>query len=128
MKLDKKRLFLSVSVCLAVCALMLAHHIIWRKTGMGIPCPIYKIFGIQCAGCGMSRAAFALLTLDLAKAHSHHLLVIPTLLYLLWFIGSAIIRFSKHEKIPLDVKPYFVHFIFISIFVAYGIVRIFLPI
>ena len=125
-KLDKKRLFLSIAVIFAVCALFLAHHILWRLTGFGIPCPYYKLLGIKCAGCGMTRAVFALLSLDIIGAHKHNILIIPMLAYIAWLVGGVTLRYARHEKYPFDLKPYAPHFIILTALVLYGTVRIFL--
>lgn len=38
------------------------------QLGIGIPCPFYSLTGLLCPGCGNSRAALALLRLDLPAA------------------------------------------------------------
>lgn len=48
-------------------------------------CPIYRLTGIPCPGCGMTRALFRLLFLDFAGAWYYHPLVFvipPAILYL----------------------------------------------
>lgn len=39
---------------------------------VGITCPIRFLTGISCAGCGMTRAWFSLLRLDLSASFSYH--------------------------------------------------------
>ncbi len=39
---------------------------------LGITCPIKYVTGISCPGCGMSRATWAMLRLDLAAAVYYH--------------------------------------------------------
>ena len=122
-KLDKKRLFLSLAVVFAVCALLIAHHIVWRSTGIGIPCLFNKLFGIKCAGCGMTRAMFALFSLDIKGAHEYNLLILPMLAYIVWFVGRIIHRFARHKESPFDVKPYAVHFVMAALLLIYGVLR-----
>ncbi|MBE6913072.1 MAG: DUF2752 domain-containing protein [Ruminococcaceae bacterium] len=49
-------------------------------------CPVYYVTGISCPGCGMTRALFALLRLDLSTALYYHpliffcIVVLPVLL------------------------------------------------
>ena len=49
-----------------VCATVI---IMWA---LNIPCPIKALFGISCAGCGMSRAMLSVLSLDIAAAFAYH--------------------------------------------------------
>ncbi|MBQ3048589.1 MAG: DUF2752 domain-containing protein [Oscillospiraceae bacterium] len=35
-------------------------------------CPIYQIFGVQCPGCGMTRAFLCAVCLDFKAAFQHH--------------------------------------------------------
>ena len=37
-----------------------------------LPCPFQYIFGIDCPGCGMTRAYISLLRLDLGRAFAYH--------------------------------------------------------
>ena len=48
-------------------------------------CPIYRLTGIPCPGCGMTRALFRLLSLDFAGAWYYHprvFVIPPAILYL----------------------------------------------
>lgn len=55
-------------------------------TASGIGCPIRYVTGIPCPGCGMSRAAFALLHLDFAGAFAAHPMVFVIFPYLFYAI------------------------------------------
>ncbi len=55
-------------------------------TVSGIGCPIRYVTGIPCPGCGMSRAAFALLRLDFAEAFVAHPMVFVIFPYLFYAI------------------------------------------
>lgn len=52
--------------------------------GIGIPCLFRKSTGLLCPGCGNSRAAMALLRLDLLSALQYNLLFPLEILYLAW--------------------------------------------
>lgn len=62
----------------------------------GITCPILFLTGISCAGCGMSRAWFCLLRLDVAGAFSYH----P----LFWIPPVAAVLFLIRHKLPSRLK------------------------
>lgn len=71
-------------IILALCAALVALLAISR-----IGCPFYRIFGIPCPGCGMTRAFLACLRLDFAAAWRYHPMVfsLPYLLALFWKDG-----------------------------------------
>lgn len=61
-------------------------------------CPIYKMSGLYCSGCGSQRALHDLLHLDFKGAFGHNLLIIPSLLVLLIDVGQ---RFYNPKKSSL---------------------------
>lgn len=71
---------------LLVCiALALAAYASARGLGWG--CPVWRVTGVPCPGCGMSRATVALLRLDFAAALRYHPMVFvlpPVVLYVLF--------------------------------------------
>lgn len=71
---------------LGLCAALVA---VFALSGIG--CPFYRIFGIPCPGCGMTRAFLACLRLDFAAAWRYHPMVfsLPYLLALFWKDGAV---------------------------------------
>ena len=57
------------SFIIAIVSLAAVVILMWA---FNIPCPIKHLTGLSCAGCGMSRAYFSALTLDLESAFSYH--------------------------------------------------------
>ncbi len=116
MKENIKQLLKSKSTYGIIGAMLLYILLI---TVSGIGCPIKWFTGISCPGCGMSRSVMCLLQLDFAKAFEYHALTvfaIPAFLYMVLgkkpLLGSV-----KKEKV--------VHTIFITTFIAYYIIRLF---
>ena len=64
---------------------------------LGVPCIFKHFFGIECIGCGMTRAILSALRLDFKKAFMYHSMFwsIPVLYIYFIFDGKAIGR-----KIP----------------------------
>ena len=58
-----------------------------------IGCPIRRITGYPCFGCGMTRAVISLLKLDFSAAFQYHAMVwsVP-LLYLLFLVDGKLFR------------------------------------
>lgn len=80
----------------------------------GIGCPIKFFTGVSCAGCGMSRAYFALLKGDVASAFYYHpLFPVPA-------IFVPVFYFRK----KLGRVYYFICAIFIALFVGVYLYRI----
>ena len=63
--------------------------------GLVIGCPVYRVFGWSCPGCGMSRAFLAALRLDFSAAFSYH----PLFCLFLPETAYVILR-GKTLKIP----------------------------
>ena len=64
------------------------------STWLRIPCPILKLTGIRCLGCGMTRAVMALLQGEWQQALQHHGMVwsLPVLVLLFLFDGKLFRR------------------------------------
>ena len=68
----RKRIFKIYTAILSVGLI----YLLWiRLTGLKIPCLYLLTTGLQCPGCGMTRALWALLRLDFAAAFSWNPLI-----------------------------------------------------
>ncbi len=77
-----RNLLLGATGCLG---LVLVFSILARM-GIGIPCLFHRLTGLSCPGCGNSRAALALMQLDLAGALGHNLLFPVEFFYIGWVL------------------------------------------
>ena len=59
-------------------------------------CPAKKIFGIDCPGCGLTRACLSALRLDFRTAFEYH----P----LFWLFGARLVYFIFYEQIKKRLK------------------------
>jgi hypothetical protein len=88
-----------------------------ENTAFFPPCPLYKLTGWKCPGCGSQRAIHSLLHLDIKRAFSHNpalFFAIPLaglLIYLEHFGGQT--RFPKLHRMLSGIK--FIAGIFIAI-------------
>lgn len=74
---------------------LLIFAFLWVKH---IGCPLRRIFGVPCAGCGMTRAVIALFHGNFSLAWHYHPLV-----YLLPIVFSAIVFQNKMSKKAIAV-------------------------
>lgn len=82
--ITKRRHRLLLGAAAAATAVVIFY--ILAKMGIGIPCLFYQITGWQCPGCGNSRAALALLRLDLKAALEYNLLFPLEFGYIGWVV------------------------------------------
>ncbi|MCI9485107.1 MAG: DUF2752 domain-containing protein [Clostridiaceae bacterium] len=106
---SKKRLWLVAWH--VVIPLLLALLCLWG-------CPFYRLFGIRCPGCGLTRAWLCFLRGDWACALGYHRLFLPAPLFILLFI---------HKNTPVLKKWRFTNpllYLFAVAFAVYHMVRI----
>ncbi len=92
--LKKLNKVLPVAVCILAVAVL---YIL-------IGCPIKYFTGLSCPGCGMTRAYFSLLKLDVNRAFYYHPLffLAPFLVFLLFNKGTSL-RYKKIKNFSLLV-------------------------
>jgi len=91
----RRRLFRAASLWLLLLLSFFLLRLIYLIFGIGIPCPLHAITGLYCPGCGMFRAAGALLHGDLGQAVRYNALC-PVLLPLLFiFTARETIRYIQ---------------------------------
>lgn len=61
-------------------------------------CPLQRLFGITCPGCGMSRAWIAFFKLDFKSAFSFHPLFIPITCVLLYALHREVLPKKLPQK------------------------------
>lgn len=111
---DIRKLFQKINrdVLLAVLAVV-AIYLVFSILGIG--CPIKWATGISCAGCGMTRAYWSLLHLDIKHAFIYHPLFwsvpLVLLIFVLYMAGRVPTRTANYIK-------YFTAFLFILVYVV----------
>ncbi|MDO5124667.1 MAG: DUF2752 domain-containing protein [Eubacteriales bacterium] len=68
------------------------------RLGIGIPCLFHLITKLKCPGCGNSRAAIALLRLDIFGAFSYNLLFPLEFSYIIWVYVRCCVRYVKESS------------------------------
>lgn len=86
-----------------------------------IGCPLNKIFGIDCAGCGVTRMCLAILKFDFYQAFRFNpfvfILISVFLLYLLYVLICILL---KKRYFKIGFKTFIV---IIILFIGFGILR-----
>lgn len=96
---------------------VLAQH------GLGIPCPVYRLTGLQCPGCGNSRAALALLRLDLKAALGYNLLFPLEFGYLLWVILRICYAYWQTGRFSYRPLRPWIDAVVLAAVILWGIIR-----
>jgi hypothetical protein len=81
MNFFKNDLKIYVWIAVAVCA-----YIFFDNIFFGGKCPFLYVCGIQCCGCGMTRAVAALMKGDIISSVKYHLFGIIFVMYGMYFI------------------------------------------
>ena len=63
---QRKRLIYTLAVWCAVLAAGIGYGLFCVKTGMGIPCVLHEVTGLECPGCGMEMRPQIFLRPDLS--------------------------------------------------------------
>lgn len=86
-------------------------------------CPIYKITGLYCPGCGISRMFLALFKGKFYQAFRYNPLVFIFLPFFIFYFIDLFIAKRKNKKSICSKIPNWFFVILIIVFLVYGIFR-----
>ena len=119
----KTRLIRIIAVWCTVLLAGIGYGLFCAKTGLGIPCVFHQATGLDCPGCGMSRAVLALARLDFAAAFGYNLLWPLIVGYLLWVAIAGSVGYVKRGEIGYLPGKTWMHVVVLSAVVVYGVLR-----
>ena len=122
----KQRLYRVLALWGGVLLLGMAYGLFCVKTGLGIPCVLHQVTGLECPGCGISRAILALARLDFAAAFGYNAIWPLILGYLLWVAAAGSLAYVKRGEFGYLPGKTWMHAVILGAVVAYGILRNFL--
>ena len=106
---------------LLVCLLGIACLIWLRMGGPSVPCVFYKVTGLQCPGCGVTRMILALSRLDLPAALRANAFLTVTLPYLIALLLYSAYKWVRDEKAGAKVEASAV--IYCIGLILFGVIR-----
>lgn len=122
--MKKKRLLTSFLLLIAFIMFLLTYKYLNIKYNIKIPCIIHEITGLFCPGCGITRAIFALLELDIKKAIKYNILIIVIFPFILiYIINYAYIWINDLKKDASKIFPKPLWYILLIITIIFGIIR-----
>ncbi len=119
----KKRLLRIALIGGGLLALLVGYGVFYNIMGFGLPCMLHRITGLECPGCGLTRAIAAVVRLDFSAAFGLNALWPLYAAYCLWGgIGMAAAYVKRGEIGYLPGKTW-MHAVLLSVVMAYGILR-----
>ena len=119
----KERVLKAAAAYAIVAAVLLGYYIFVRLTGLGIPCVFHKLTGLDCPGCGNSRALIALSHFKVKSAAKHNLFIFPELLFVGYTALYVTIGYIKTGSYKAMLRPAWLAWGFLALLVIWGVVR-----
>lgn len=120
----KKRTLIVIILFISAILFLLIYKRINNTYHIGIPCIFHRITKLYCPGCGMTRAIFALLNLNLKQAVRNNILVVLVMPFIvIYIINYAYIWINNLKKDPSKIFPKWLWYILLIITISFGIIR-----
>lgn len=122
---EKKRLIKAIAATLALITIAVSAGLLMGYSGVRIPCIFNVITGLNCPGCGNTRAVLALLRLDFSRAFSVNALFPVEFGYLLYMYGLLCFNYIKKGKVSFNSPPSWrwIDITALVLIVGWGVVR-----
>lgn len=106
-----------------ILAIGFAYLLIHELTGLSLFCPIYKVFGLYCPGCGTSRIFFHMARFEFLEAFKSNCVVFCMLPIALIMALYHAYRYLRCGSAPLSKAEHILLYTAIGILIVFGIVR-----
>ncbi len=116
----RKKNVVIVATVVAAAGLLFA---IAAMNGLSIPCPIKALTGLDCPGCGNTRAVLSLLRLDIAASFSYNLLWPLEFAYIAWACVVVARCYVKTGRATYALPWLWIDVTVGATVVAWGVVR-----
>ena len=119
-----KRIKISLLLLLILILLYFTYYFVFVKYNFGIPCIFYKLTGLYCPGCGITRMLFSLIKLDFYQSFRYNSLLFISLPFIIYLLGDMFIKFLMYKDNYIYKKiSNKVWYILLIIVLFYGIIR-----
>ncbi len=108
------------------CVIAAMVYALLIRAGLGLPCLLHEITGLLCPGCGNSRAALALLRLDIRAALEYNLLFPLEFGYIAWAYFRCCREYQKGGRFTYCPPLPWIDAMILIVIVLWGILRNFL--
>lgn len=116
---QNKRIILFTIIVLAI----FIFFLILAFFDIRIPCLFYEITGLNCPGCGNTRATVALFRLDFKQMLHYNLLYPLEIIYILQVLIICVKNYIKKGKFEYDTVSPILDIIFLILLIVWTIVR-----
>ena len=114
----RKVILVTILLLLAGAAAALAVHL-----GLRVPCVFNLITGLNCPGCGNTRAVMSMLRLDF-RGMLHYNLMFPLEMgYLIYFYVASAVHYIRTGHTTFKFKYPWIHVTLMILLLAWGVVR-----
>lgn len=121
-----QKVFFTILPFIAAPLIFLLAKFVAEHKDMLTPCLTYTLFGINCPGCGATRASIALLNGDIITSLRQNCMVIIGILVCVWLYVEFL--FKIYEKpLPFTIVKQKYIWIFVSFLFIYTILRNIFP-
>lgn len=120
MKERAQKLIVIYTIVLSV---LLMYAFFCYYTNHAIPCIFKLVTGLDCPGCGISRFCISLLSLDIKKAIQYNYMAIFIILFIAAILITSSYRYIRYGKWTVGLRPEFLNWIFLAVFIIWGIIR-----